>query len=85
VKTNCVAFSPFGGGAVQDAQAATLAHLVEPIDPRPPIATELQQELALMTAMRKVPDITGKIVTIAVTAPAPLRLRRMISASEMAA
>jgi len=53
-----------GGGVVQDAQAVTLARRVEPIDLRPPVAAELQQELALMTPMRQVPNITGKIVTI---------------------
>jgi len=71
-----------GGGVVQDTQAVPLARLIEPIDPRPPVATELQQELALMTPMRQVLDITGKMVTIG--ARHRFFLTRMISASEMA-
>ena len=47
-----------------DAQTETRTRLLEPINPRPPIPPELQQELALMTPVRQMPDIAGKIVTI---------------------
>ena len=53
-----------GHDVVQNAESVAFARLVYPPYPRLPISGELQKELLAMAALRDVPNVAGKVVTI---------------------
>lgn len=46
-----------GGGVVQDTQSIAPPRFVEPVSPQPPVTSELEKELAPVTAVGEMPDV----------------------------